>query len=251
VSGSVSSSANSPGYRETFGSWNVVHVMKWCAGSLTSRLSRTKLKPKSELAVSLTEIFRSDADAAALNRAHGVFVLPVHEAENFFLHPETLRLLLAQHGDPNLVPLDLIRTASDARAGSWIFQYAMATPNAKSLPDISVLAKTRAKAFTWAQFDADRHTALNSIIDVSGYGGDDQRRLQSILEVSANSYARQRDEQSLWKVCEGKQVLNSVAVTAGFWGAPAMVRATFAAWAGEGAEIPEELAEFRAHLAAL
>lgn len=38
--------------------------------------------------------FRSEADATALTRDHGVFVLPVHEAENFFLHPVMLRLLL-------------------------------------------------------------------------------------------------------------------------------------------------------------
>jgi ABC-type transport system involved in cytochrome c biogenesis ATPase subunit len=195
--------------------------------------------------------FRSDAEAMTLTSARGVFVLPVHEAENFFLHPATLRLLLEQNGRTNGAPLDMIRSRSDARAGSWIFQHAMATPNAKSLPDISVPAKTQAKAFTWAQFDADRNTALHSIIDVSGYDAEDQRRLRGILEVSANSYARKRDEDDLWKSCEGKQVLNSVAVAAGFAGAQAMILATFAAWAREGAEIPPELAAFRAYLAAL
>lgn len=149
------------------------------------------------------------------------------------------------------MPLDLIRTASDARAGSWIFQYAMATPNAKSLPDISVAAKTRAKAFTWAQFDADRDGAIRSIIDVSSYGAEDQRKLDSILEVSSKSYARKRDEEDLWKACEGKQVLNNVAVSAGFTDARAMIRATFVAWAREGAEVPQELAAMRAYLAAL
>jgi predicted ATPase len=195
--------------------------------------------------------FRSDAEAMTLTSACGVFVLPVHEAENFFLHPATLRLLLEQNGRTNGAPLDLIRSRSDARAGSWIFQHAMATPNAKSLPEISVPAKARAKAFTWAQFDADRNTALHSIIDVSGYDAENQRRLREILEISANSYARKRDEDELWKSCEGKQVLNSVAVAAGFAGAQAMILATFAAWAREGAEIPPELAAFRAYLAAL
>jgi len=50
-----------------------------------------------------------------------IFVLPVHEAENFFLHPPTLCILLQQNGRGELVATDLIREAADERAGSWIF----------------------------------------------------------------------------------------------------------------------------------
>ena len=42
--------------------------------------------------------FRSDADSNALNHDHGVFVLPVHKVENYFLHPGTLSVLLQQNG---------------------------------------------------------------------------------------------------------------------------------------------------------
>ena len=195
--------------------------------------------------------FRSDAAATALSREHGIFCLPAHEVENFFLHPATLGLLLEQNGRPDLVPRNLIRIASDARAGNWIFQYAMATTNAKSLPGICVIAKEQAKAFTWAQFDEDQTAAIQRIVDGSGYGADDQRKLRDIMKISANSYAQRRGEDDLWKVCEGKQVLNDVARTAGFAGASAMVQATFAAWAREGAELPEELSVFREYLAAL
>lgn len=52
-------------------------------------------------------------------------------------------------------------------------------------------------------------------------------------------------------LCEGKQVLNDVARTTGFAGAPALVQATFAAWARDGAQIPEELIAFRGYLARL
>jgi len=195
--------------------------------------------------------FRSATDATAQNREHGVFVLPVHEAENFFLHPGSLRLLLEQHGQAELEPLDLIRAASDTHAGSCIFQYAMATSNAKSLPAISVAAKTRAKAFTWAEFDADRDAAIRSIIEVSDYSAEDQHKLRGILEVIAKSYARKRGKEDLWKSCEGKQVLNNVAVKAGFTDKRAMIRAAFVAWRREDAQIPQELVAFRAYLAAL
>lgn len=129
--------------------------------------------------------FRSDGSAATLAKGQGVFVLPVHEAENLFLHPGTLSILLEQHGRTDQA-LDLIRSASDARAGSWIFQYAMATPNAKSLPDFSASAKERAKALSWENLDKDHLEAtIQSVVAVSGYDNDNQTKLKNILSVSA------------------------------------------------------------------
>ena len=77
--------------------------------------------------------FRSETEAARLSVDRNIFVLPVHEAENFFLHPPTLRILLNQHGRTSLDPLDLIRAAADARAGSWIFQHMDTSKNSNLL----------------------------------------------------------------------------------------------------------------------
>lgn len=195
--------------------------------------------------------FRSDADAIELNNANGVFVLPVHEAENFFLHPGTLAILLKQNGLDELVPTDLVRDAADMRAGSWIFQHAMATRNARSLPEIPLAAKERAKSFTWGQIDADRNAAIQSVVDSCKYGEEDSRKFQSILDISLKSYARKRDEIEFWKVCEGKQVFNDIARTAGFSGPPYMVLASFAVWEREGTQLSDELAAFREYLSSL
>lgn len=195
--------------------------------------------------------FLSDAKVQELDREYGVFGLPVHEVENFFLHPATISLLLDQNGRAGLVPSDLIRIASDARAGSWIFQHTMATDNAKSLPAIGLVAKEQAKELSWERFDADRNAVIQRIVDDSGYDADNQRKLQRILEISTNLYARKRDEADLWKVCEGKQVLNSVARAVGFAGSPTMVQATFAAWERGGLELSEELSALREYLAGL
>ena len=194
--------------------------------------------------------FRTDANVSAIYD-DGVFVLPVHETENFFIHPATLAVLLQQNGHSELVPANLIRDAADARAGSWIFQHTMATQNAKSLPGVSMAAKKCAKALTWAELNADWNTAIQRIVSKSGYDTDNQSKLQGLLEISANSYAHKRDADSLWKVCEGKQVLNDVARTVGFAGAPALTQAVFVAWARDGAQIPEELTAFREYLATL
>jgi hypothetical protein len=195
--------------------------------------------------------FRSDASANSVGNEHGVFVLPVHEKENFFLHPATLSRLLQQNGRTQSTPVELIREAADTRAGSWIFQNAMATSNAKSLPPISKQAKECAKSQTWAGIDTDRKAEFKNILNVSGYNAEDQNKLQNILEISANSYARKRQEDSLWKACEGKQVLNGVARATGYGGAPDLIQATFVAWTHDEALAPEELNALRAYLSTL
>lgn len=194
--------------------------------------------------------FRTDANVSTIN-GDGVFVLPVHEVENFFIHPATLAALLQQNGRTTLVPTSLIREAADARAGSWVFQHTMATQNAKSLPGISVAAKERAKVLTWAQLDADWNAAIQGIVDTSGYDAGNQRKLRGLLKISTKSYADKRNADNFWKICEGKQVLNDVARSTGFAGAPALIQATFVAWARDGAQIPEELMAFREYLATL
>jgi hypothetical protein len=125
--------------------------------------------------------FRSDADSNALFNDCRVYVLPVHEAEHFFLHPPTLRVLVAQNGHSELIPEDLIRGASDARAGSWIFQHTMATPNARSLPEIPIPAKERAKNLGWAEISADQNAVIATVVSLTGFGSSDSRKLQNIF----------------------------------------------------------------------
>lgn len=177
-----------------------------------------------------------------------IFVLPVHEVENFFLHPPTVKTLLEQNGRDHLDPLEIVRNASDARAGSWVFQHAMATKNAKSLPGIAVAAKRQAKSLDWAQFDGHRNEAICRITGKAGYDDDTAQRLKSILEISLHAYVENRDGDGLWRSCEGKQVLSNVASVIGFAGPTAMIQATFAAWERENADIPEELKQLREYL---
>ncbi|MGH7489490.1 MAG: hypothetical protein ACREMY_28400, partial [bacterium] len=195
--------------------------------------------------------FLSGADATALDRDQGVHVLPVHEIENFFLHPQTLTSLLQQNGRAELQAADLVCNAADARAGSWIFQHAMATRNAKALPAIAPAAKERAKGYTWAQIDADRNAAIAGVLAASGFGTPEQATLRGILETSVNIYARKRGEAGLWKECEGKQVLNGVARAAGFADALALTQAAYTLWANNAAAISPELAAFRTYLTGL
>ena len=195
--------------------------------------------------------FRSNTDAAAISSAGGIFVLAVHEVENLFLHPGTLAILLQHNGLSHLVPLNLIRDAADARAGSWIFQHAMATSNAKSLPEIAVTAKVRAKTLNWEQVNAEQAKAFQDVANASGYPPDESRKLEQILTVSANVFETKRQTDDLWKICEGKQVLNDVARALGFAGKPTLITAVFALWERDVTQIPEAVTELRAYVASI
>ncbi len=195
--------------------------------------------------------FQASAAVTALEREHGVFVLPVHEVENFFLHPATLEVLFTQNGlDPARV-LETIQQAADLRAGSWIFQYGMATASGESLPDMPALAKDRAKGMAWSAFNADRDSAIGSILALTGFCVDDQAKLRRILEVSIDVYSRKRAEQDLWKHCEGKQVLSDVSRVVGYNSPQTLMQAAFAAWKRSEAPISGEVASLRDYLARL
>jgi hypothetical protein len=195
--------------------------------------------------------FRTEPETERIKSADGVFVLPVHERENLFLHPATLSVLLKQNGCTNIAPADLIRDAADVRAGSWIFQWAMASANAQSLPAISPSAKELAKNQTWERITADQDAVFKVVADASGYAPEDCAKLLQLLKVGANSYARKRTEDNLWRVCEGKQVLKEISRRSGFGGSPALAQAAFAAWSRDQALIPQELVTLREYLTTL
>lgn len=195
--------------------------------------------------------FLEDPEAAELHATEGVFVLPVHEVENLFLHPATLETLLAQNGRSDLVPVELIRTVADGRAGAWVLQHTMTTRNAKSLPAMGPKAKERAKSISWTDVASERAASIQSIADASGYGEEPKQKLKALLTISMDSYARWREGDGLWKGCEGKECFNDVARAAGFAGPPAMMQAAFAFWSRNDANLPPELRAFREYLAGL
>ena len=191
--------------------------------------------------------FRSDQEIKSII-CKGIFVLPVHEVESFFLHPPTIKGLLQQNGFSDLSPEELIQRASDARAGSWIFQHATATSNARTLPGIPTSSKERAKNLSWAEFKENEADAVQGIVALTNFDAEHAKKFVSILTVSTKAYARWRDDDALWKHCEGKQVLNDVARSIGFAGAPALSSAAFAAWDRNPSTVPDELAAFRRYL---
>jgi energy-coupling factor transporter ATP-binding protein EcfA2 len=194
--------------------------------------------------------FRSTTDAAMLQEQSGVYVLGAHEVENLFLYPHTVALLLTQNGRTETAE-QIIRDASDARAGCWIFQYAMATRNAKALPEIATAAKDAAKSLSWPRFAEAQADTITAILEATGYSDADKASFRNILTTAVVAYERKRAEGNFWRTCEGKQVLNEAARSAGFADAQAMKMAAFAIWEREGAQLPEELQNLRSYLLSL
>jgi predicted ATPase len=194
--------------------------------------------------------FRS-ADEILRHASVGVYVLQVHEVENFFLAPSTLESLLNQNGLDGTAAKLLIVEAADERAGSWIFQHAMSSKIGQSLPEMASPAKDRVKTLGWAEISVDCAAAVKSIVQLARFDGDCSKRFTELLGISVKAYERRRQEIDLWKFCEGKQVLNQIARKSGYSGTPALMSAAYALWQKSSSEISPELIDLRKYLTQL
>lgn len=228
-------------------------------GSCTEVIRRVEairnLAEESETAIRVGGVvdkdFQPQTHISTLMKEHNILVLPVHEVENFFLHPSTIMVLAQQHGCDD-VDIDLlIREVADERAGSWIFQHAMAMDRDARLPPISGAAKELAKSIRWHQLETESETVLQEIVDVTEYSEKEKGVFNKLLKIACKAYNRKRAGNTLWKVCEGKQVLNKIAQRIGFTGAGVLINSAFSLWSQEHSSIPEELKSFREYLDAL
>ena len=73
----------------------------------------------------------------------------------------------------------------------------------------------------------------------------------SDLLVVENEWRAERSSVTLWKECEGKQVLNSIALAIGFSDARMLSSAAFALWERGTVPVPAELQSLRAYLSQL
>lgn len=181
----------------------------------------------------------------------GIYVLEVHEVENFFLHPFTLNFIAKQNGKYQTDVLKIICNASDLRAGSWIFQYTMASPNARSLPEIPLEAKNKSKKATWTEIECDQDAYISDVTNASQYDAKNASVLSQIVKIGIKAYDSARKKDCLWKKCEGKQVLSQISLKLGFSGPAALEAATFVAWEQKKCAIPEELTKLLSYISKL
>lgn len=127
----------------------------------------------------------------------------------------------------------------------------MATPNAKSLPEINSAAKDRAKTRTWSEFTTDEAGTIKSVLDLTSFGADERTKLSGLLSVAAKAYARRRAEADLWKHCDGKEVLHRIAPQLGYTSASVLGQAAFALWERDANLLPAEVVAIRTYVNSL
>lgn len=196
--------------------------------------------------------FRSNTEISKIEAENGLFVLPVHEVENFYLHPQLIDVLLNQNGVEDIVASDLIRNVADTRAGSWIFQKITSTENGRTLSERTIsLVKEYLKGLPWEAFATDLEQVKASVSCRVGSENNDNLKLLTLLDITSSSYEKIRESDELWMRCEGKQILNQVAVKAGYAGATAYIRAVQSAWDSEVVPISESLQMLREFVSGL
>lgn len=178
----------------------------------------------------------------------GVFVLGVHEVENFFLHPPTLRdVLMVNGGDPEKVE-NLLLAAADRRAGAWVFDSARTDRKFRDYPEPSKAVRERVHRLTWQDF-ADIEACCEEIAGLhGGLGESDTEALRKHLVARAKIFGRKRDEGDIWRVCEGKEVFRSIVPALGLSDEDAGERSITAVWNRRPELIPDELTSLRRYI---
>lgn len=179
----------------------------------------------------------------------GVFVLGVHEIENLYLHPETLRALMAQID--RVVDLDvLVMSAADLRAGAWIFAAARADRACAEFPPPSKSTRELAHRLVWSDFrDVERQCAALAASDAA-LTPQQMDTLRLHLIARTKIYDRNRQGE-IWRTCEGKEVFRSIVKQLGFSDEDAAERAIAALWRRRPDVVPEELRALRRYVSAL
>lgn len=184
--------------------------------------------------------------------ADGIFVLPVHEVENFFLHPPSLRELCRKLGlEPDMAD-QFIRIGADERAGIWIFQSARTNRRFFDFPRPSKETFALISKMNWNVIENNIDEACGKIASADDQlSGEQQSELQRFLKMRAEVYQRRRLEPELWMYCEGKEVFRRVISQIRLADVDAGERALMTIWSGGEVELPEELRLLREYIARL
>lgn len=178
----------------------------------------------------------------------GLFVLGVHEVENFFLEPNTLKALMSFMGrDPSEVDALLV-AAADSRAGAWVFDAARTDRAFREYPEPSKAVRELVHRLDWSDF-SELETRCEEIASAHGDLDEAQRALlKRHLVTRANIYQRKREAGELWRDCAGKQVFRALISQLGFADEDAGERAITAMWARQPDLVSAELKELRSYI---
>lgn len=179
--------------------------------------------------------FRSLNEQTELREA-GVITLQVQEVENFFLEPRLLTHICHEHGQS--ASDDVLRSATNAQAGSWSFERAKVDGGwSEGLGK----APANARQVSWEPgFD----TAVASAAIASGFEGltpVEGAKRRVALQASLEEFCVMRtDNDRLWRECFGKEALKVVARSIGYSGSASLEARAAVLWRDSIVPRPDE-----------
>lgn len=178
----------------------------------------------------------------------GIFILGVHEIENLFIHPDTVRDYSNTNGQDIDDVEGLIRDAADERAGTWIFDGARTDRRFREYPEPSKAVRELVHRLKWQDF-SDIKTCCSEIANAHGeINAEESKALCRMLEARAAIYGRKRVENDLWMICEGKEVSKAIFKALGLADRQSAERAMFAVWKRRPDLVPNELSALRTYV---
>jgi hypothetical protein len=173
---------------------------------------------------------RSDEQADNFQSEHEVFILSVHEIENFYLHPDLLDALNSQQ-DGERDGHALLVEAYDQLAGLWIWERAVFQQEWKHVPGRCLEI---ARSLDWQAIEADRGAAAASILgplDNTDFDQASPSQRRAVVAGMIKLYGELReDRDAFWKAICGKEGLDRVAASLGFANAEALEGRAFRLW---------------------
>lgn len=179
--------------------------------------------------------FRSDEELASLGKNGDVLVLPVHEVENFFLHPDAIAVVAGRSG-AKTPATQILMECSDRFAGQWIVSRVYARLSQPGELDRTV--RQVASELYWKRFETDVEAAAQKIIKAAA---GDAKVLRSALQEAVEAYRALRASTDLWKYCMGKEVLGVLPRELGFQTPEALEKHILSCWRDGAAKGPAEL----------
>lgn len=192
---------------------------------------------------------REIREVTALERgADGLFVLPVHEIENFFLHPAALAALLERRAGATPGAHEVLRGACDSRAGLWVLNRA----SLRSGVDAAGQIKAIAAELTWDTIEDSPDDVVARLLAIIPAETAARETLEEGLRSAIDGYRRLRDDEArLWRECEGKETVKTVVAAVGASDSSVIEEWIAELWRSNELAPPDQLVALRDYVAEL
>ncbi len=179
----------------------------------------------------------------------GILVLGVHEVENLFLFPPVLIEIADKMGIASFDAIASIRTAGITRAGSWIFNRAVASLQNTYCPTIAGAARGWAKQRDFNWISANFQDWLDEIGKLSKISiTDEWNMVENELAIAKKEFENHLESPDFWKYCEGKEVSPLVAQSCRLTTSSALEDFATNCWEQKSSLIPDELTLLRQYV---